>query len=195
MLSSFLRPNRTIRPVALALVMATAACVQTTEATTPDVMPVMAWDHRPEATEWTQATLDALRAEGAVLASTLPADVETYCPNYAEASPDERRMFWAGLFSAIAKFESTWNPTATGGGGAYFGLLQISPRTADYVGCDGDLHDGANNLQCAVKIAARQADPTEAEQVWQITRDWGPMHHADKRAAVAEFTRAQSYCN
>lgn len=159
------------------------------------VMPAMAWDHRPEATQWTNATLQALQAEGAVLASTVPMDVEAYCPDYVEATPDERRAFWAGLFSAIAKFESTWNPLATGGGGRYFGLLQISPATADYVGCEGDLHDGTANLQCAVKIAARQADPGTPEQVWQITRDWGPMHDAAKRQQVAAFTSSQSYCN
>ena len=186
-----------VRALALIAILSSAACMKMDETAETDVtaMPVMAWDHRPEATEWTETTLQALKAEGAVLASTLPADVATYCPGYAEATPDNRRAFWAGLFSAIAKFESTWNPRATGGGGLYFGLLQISPRTADYVGCDGGLHNGADNLQCAVRIAARQADPGTPEKVWQITRDWGPMHHADKRAAVAAFTRAQNYCN
>lgn len=189
---SIARPFRTMRPFLLALVVPMAACMQTDMPTT-EAMPVMAWDHRPEATDWTEATLEALKAEGAVLASTVPMDVAAFCPTYAEATPDERRAFWAGLFSAIAKFESTWNPQATGGGGRYFGLLQISPTTADYVGCDGNLHDGVDNLQCAVKIAAKDADV--GEPVARITRAWGPMHSADKRSQVAAFTRAQSYCN
>lgn len=29
-----------------------------------NAMPVMRWDHHPEASEWTEATLDALKAEG-----------------------------------------------------------------------------------------------------------------------------------
>ncbi|MFZ5710627.1 MAG: lytic transglycosylase domain-containing protein [Pseudomonadota bacterium] len=160
-------------------------------------LPVMQWDKRPEAAEWTQATLDALKSEGAVLASTVPADITAYCPRYASKTPEQRRAFWAGLFSAIAKHESTWNPEARGAGGRYIGLLQISPATARYVGCDlsqGGLTDGASNLACAVRIAANR-DPGNDDPLAAIVADWGPMQSPKKRAEVAAFTRAQSYCN
>jgi hypothetical protein len=182
------------RPLMLAALLLTSACMN---AESSGALPVMQWDHRPEAAEWTEATLDALKSEGAVLASTVPADISAYCPTYAKESPDQRRAFWAGLFSAIAKHESTWNPKAKGGGGRYVGLLQISPATAKYVGCDlsdGGLTDGASNLACAVRIAANRA-PDDEDALAKIVQDWGPMHSAEKRAEVASFTRRQSYCN
>jgi hypothetical protein len=169
---------------------------------TPGAMPVMRWDHRPEAQEWTEATLQALAVEGAVLASTIPADIAEFCPTYVEADPQGRRAFWAGLFSAIAKYESTWNPAAVGGGGRYFGLLQISPATADWVGCDlsdGGLTNGETNLECAVRIAANRA-PDQGGPVQGrgplagLVNDWGPMHDPDKVAEMAAWTRTQPYC-
>jgi hypothetical protein len=188
-----MRLSRTLRPLGVLALFATAACVQPDASRARGTLPAMAWDHVPQSSGWTQAALTSLADDGAVLAATVPADVSHYCPTYAKEKPEERRAFWAGLFSALAKYESTWSPRATGGGGRYLGLLQISPATARYVGCTGDLHNGEDNLACAVKIAANQADP--GDSVWEITRDWGPMHHADKRASVAAFTRAQAYCN
>ena len=159
-------------------------------------LPVTRWDHRPEAEDWTRATLAALRSEGAVLLSTMPDDIERYCPAYDAAGPDQRAAFWVGMFSAIAKYESTWNPAASGGGGRYLGLLQISPQTARGVGCDlseGGLKDGASNLSCAVRIAANRV-PAGPDNITGITTDWGPMHDGSKRAEVAAWTSGQSYC-
>jgi Transglycosylase SLT domain len=195
---------RTLRPILFGALMLPAACMQSADAggQPGGALPVMRWDHRPEAAQWTQATLDALRSEGAVLASTVPMDVAQYCPDYATAPVADRQAFWAGLFSAIAKYESTWNPGAKGGGGRYLGLLQISPATADMVGCDlgsGGLTDGASNLACAVRIAANRVpdggDETEGEALAAIVTDWGPMHDSGKRAEVAAWTRAQTYCS
>lgn len=185
-----------------------AACMQTADApetSSASLLPVMRWDHRPEADNWTAATLAALRSEGAVLESTVPADIASFCPAYAEAPATDRRAFWAGLLSALAKHESTWNPQARGGGGKWIGLMQIAPQTAANYGCDAasanGLTDGAANLQCAVRIAAKQvgrdgAIVSDASGGWRgVARDWAPMRSAEKRADVASWTRAQSYCN
>ena len=194
------------RPIALIVMLLPAACVQTPE---PEVgraafLPAMRWDSRPEAEEWTAATLAALRSEGAVLASTVPADVEGFCPNYAAASEPDRRAFWAGLFSALAKHESTWNPEAKGGGGRWIGLMQIAPTTARAYGCElpegAGLTDGEANLACAVKIAATQvgrdgAIVSDGTGGWRgIARDWAPMRVEAKRQDMAEWTSAQDYC-
>lgn len=200
-------PSR-VRPIAaLALVFGLGGCASILAGNGGGngALPVMAWDAtRPaEAADWTKATLDALRDEGAVLASAVPMDVAQFCPSYVKASADDRLAFWAGLFSAIARFESTWNPNATGGGGRYLGLLQISPSTANYVGCDlsqGDLHDGESNLACAVKIAAETVPEgggmlSGPGALAGIVDAWGPMHDSGKVAQVAAFTSAQSYCN
>jgi len=76
-----------------------------------------------------------LQSAGAALPAIVPADIRTYCPGYAGANMADRRAFWAGLFSALAKHESGWNPAAVGGGGQWFGLEQIAPGTARGYGC------------------------------------------------------------
>ena len=166
------------------------------EAPVPAAAPAMAWDHRPEASEWTLSTMNALEGPGAGLAALVPSDIAAWCPGYPEASVSERRAVWSGLFSALAKHESTWNPAAVGGGGRWFGLVQISPRTAAYHGCavtSGQaLKDGEANLRCAVRIAANQVP--KRGSVARGMRDWGPFHHESKRAEMSAWTRSQSYC-
>ena len=162
----------------------------------PAMLPAMAWDHRPEASEWTLSTMNALEGPGAGLPALVPSDIASWCPGYPEASDAERRAFWSGLFSALAKHESTWNPAAVGGGGRWFGLVQISPRTAAYHGCTVSsgqaLKDGEANLRCAVRIAANQVP--KRGSVARGMRDWGPFHHESKRAEMSAWTRSQSYC-
>lgn len=197
-----------LRVLALMALVLPAACMQETGAPQNDalsLLPTMRWDHRPEADRWTQATLAALRTEGAVLETTVPADIASFCPAYEEAPVTDRRAFWAGFLSALAKHESTWNPQAKGGGGKWIGLMQISPQTAVANGCDlpsgKGLTDGAANLACAVKIAAKQvgrdgAIVTDGSGDWRgVARDWAPMRVAEKRADVAGWTSRQSYCN
>lgn len=164
-------------------------------------LPVMAWDERPEAAEWTYATLSALAKHDEVLATQVPGDVAEFCPGYPKASLRERRAFWAGLLSALAKHESGLNPEARGAGGRYVGLMQLSPKTASYHGCAATtgeaLQDGAANLACAVTIAAAQVgrDGLIAGKGNRgLARDWGPLKRTGKRAAIAEWTAAQDYC-
>lgn len=198
------RANR-ISLIAAALALAALAGCAAPEVTRADrVLPAMRWDHRPEAADWTAATLAALRAEGAVLAATVPADVAVFCPGYAAADAADRRAFWAGLFSALAKHESTWNPRAKGGGGRWIGLMQIAPATARANGCDlpkgAGLTDGGANLACAVRIAAAQvgrdgAIVSDDSGGWRgVARDWAPLRTPAKRAEMADWTRAQAYC-
>jgi hypothetical protein len=175
---------------ALILAAATAACAPAV----PEEPPAMRWDHRPEATTWTLSTMSAVQERGPTLLGVVPSDIDSWCPGYETADAEARSAFWTGLFSAIAKYESTWNPRAIGGGGLYHGLLQILPSTARSVGCDpGTLLDGATNLNCAVRIADRRVAVSNGT-VGSITADWGPMHFADKRAEMASWTRAQDYC-
>ena len=196
------RPCRAARLLGLAAFLALSACISPEESS--GAMPAMRWDNRPEALHWTEATLTALETDGVQLSSVIPADIATFCPGYAGASQDEREAFWAGLLSALAKHESTWNPNASGGGGRWLGLLQIAPATARSYDCTlpagKGLHDGAANLGCAVKIAARQvgrdgAIVSDGSGGWRgLARDWAPMRSSAKRADIAAWTRAQSYC-
>lgn len=161
----------------------------------------MGWDHRPEASEWTSRALAAVAAQDAALAGSVPADIDTWCPGYADASVDERRAFWSGLMSAVARYESSWNPKASGAGGRYIGVMQISPASARFHGCSaataGALKDGAANLECAAGMIAKgvAADGMVAGSGKQgAGRDWMPFRNAEKRAAMAAWTRAQPYC-
>ena len=160
------------------------------------IRPAMRWDHRPEAADWTASTLAALRTHGAVLATVEPADIDRWCPAYRGAGPEDRRAFWAGLLSALAKHESTWNPQAVGGGGRWIGLVQIDPRTARGYRCTAQstaaLKDGTANLSCAVRIAASQVP--KGDTVAQGMRDWGPFYSSKKRAEMSAWTRQQAYC-
>ncbi len=189
---------------ALVIMLAVAGCANgvTLDRTKDDALrPAMRWDHRPEAAGWTASTLKTLVAHDATLAQTVPADIETFCPGYPDASVEARRAFWAGLLSATAKYESSWNPAAAGGGGKYIGLMQISPSTARHHGCEaessGALKDGAANLSCAVRIMSTQVgrDGLVAGKGNRgIGRDWMPFRSAAKRAEIAGWTRQQAYC-
>lgn len=183
---------------ALAMICALSSCAKAPELPPEPVEPpAMRWDFHPEGDEWTEATFDALNAHGAPLLSFVPTDIDTYCPAYPEADRDGRAAFWTGLFSALAKHESTWNPRAVGGGGLWFGLTQIDPRSADWFGCkvtSGEaLKDGPANLSCAVRIATRQV--LRRGTVTRGMRDWGPFHSSGKRADMAAWTRDQDYCS
>lgn len=169
----------------------------------PPVVPVTQWDHRPEAKDWTLSTMNAIAESGRPLIETPLADIDAFCPGYRTAADRQRKAFWVGLFSGLAKYESTWNPQAAGAGGRYRGLLQIFPQTARYRGCDingaGELYDGATNLSCAVRIAAaaveRDGVVVGGPGNWGgVAADWPPMRDAAKRAEIAAFTRSQSYC-
>jgi soluble lytic murein transglycosylase-like protein len=164
-------------------------------------LPEMRWDHREEADEWTAATIAAVAAYDTELAASVPYDIATWCPGYAKADIDDRRAFWSGLLSAVAKYESSWNPRASGGGGRYLGLMQISPKTAVNYGCDATsaaaLKDGTENLSCAVDILAYQVgrdDVVAGNGKKGIGRDWRPLRSASKRAEIAGWTSSQAYC-
>jgi len=167
------------------------------------LLPSMRWDGQrapDEAESWTRATLAALETHGAVLPMLVPGDIDTWCPGYPEASLNDRRAFWAGLFSTLAKHESTWNPRAVGGGGKWFGLVQIAPATARAYGCNAGsgaaLKDGTDNLSCAVRIAARTVarDGVVSAGMRGVAADWGPFHSRRKRSDMIEWTASQSYC-
>lgn len=183
-----------------------SACVPTKLPVVSDLIanvsrPAMRWDHRPEATEWTDRTIVALAKHDDVLAGAVPADIRNWCPAYEGNGLPERRAFWAGLLSAVAKYESSWNPKASGGGGRYIGVMQISPKSAANHGCAATsakaLKDGAANLECAVEMLAYQVarDGVVAGKGNRgIGRDWMPLRKAAKRGEMAAWTAAQSYC-
>ncbi|MGH1368776.1 MAG: transglycosylase SLT domain-containing protein [Maritimibacter sp.] len=160
----------------------------------------MSWDHKPQADVWTQAVMDALDSHGQNLTALVPGDIATWCPAYEEASLEGRKAFWTGLISALTKHESTYRQTAVGGGGKWYGLVQILPSTARGYGCQARsgaaLKDGVANLSCAVRIMNHTVarDGVVSAGMRGVAADWGPFHSRKKRTDMINFTRSQNYC-
>lgn len=166
-------------------------------------VPRTRWTHQPNHMLWNRAALSALKTHGAPLVQTVPRDITDWCPNYPNARTRERQAFWLGFLSALAKHESTYKPQAVGGGGRWYGLLQILPSTARGYKCNAgtgpDLMKGAANLSCAVRILAvtvpRDGVVSGRDSRWRgVAADWGPMRSAAKRRDIAGWTRKQPYC-
>ena len=189
-----------LRAAALLALILPAACTATEARNQVPETPVARWDFRPEGREWTQASVAALASYGRPLIELVPGDIEAWCPGYETASEAERKAFWVGLLSALAKHESTWRPEAAGGGGQWFGLLQISPATARGYGCRAQtaeaLKDGAANLSCAIRIMSVTVprDGVVAAGGRGIAADWGPFHQSTKREEMRQWVRSQPYC-
>ena len=165
--------------------------------------PAAVWDGLPQAPQWTEASLAAIAAHGAGLTETVPVDIESWCPGYGRAGAEERAAFWTGFISALAEYESTFQPAVRGGRGRWIGLLQIAPATARGYGCAAgsvsELSDGAANLACGVRImaatVARDGAIATRHGRWQgVAADWGPLRNARIRSEMSAWTRSQAYC-
>ena len=162
----------------------------------------MRWDHIPTAPEWEAAGLAALDSHAAALPALVPDDIDSWCPAYETGDEDQRAAFWLGLVSALARHESTWQETAVGGNGRWYGLVQISPATARGYGCQATtgaaLLEGAANVSCALRIWAQTVprDGVVAQGRGGIAADWGPMHpsQSTKREDIRAWVQDQPYC-
>ncbi|WP_372836890.1 transglycosylase SLT domain-containing protein, partial [Puniceibacterium confluentis] len=147
-----------------------------------EVLPTARWSHRSRGLLWTRAAVSALRGHASTLPRQVPRDIDAWCPGYKAADTVQREAFWVGLVSALAKHESTYRPTAVGGGGRWYGLLQIFPATARSYGCRArsgeDLTEGPANLSCALRIMSRTVarDGVVSHGMRGVAADWGPFH-------------------
>ena len=187
----------------LLIAMTFSGCGRSTDNDLPEptmVQPVALWNQQSDGPVWTKAALTALDSHAAALVQSVPADIDAYCPGYQQAGPETRRAFWVTFLSALAKHESTWAEDASGGGGQWHGLLQISPATARGYGCRAQtaaaLQDGGANLSCALRIMAVTVprDGVISEGMRGVAADWGPFHQASKRADIQAATRASRSC-
>ena len=167
-------------------------------------VPRTRWQHKSGHVLWTRAALSALKDHGRPLVDLVPGDIANWCPAYPTNTDAQRRSFWVGFMSALAKHESTYKARAVGGGGKWYGLLQILPGTARgykcNVGTGEALKSGSANLSCAVRIMAHTV-PRDGvihgyknRQGRGVTADWGPMHSAAKRRDMGDWLRRQNYC-
>jgi len=167
-------------------------------------LPRTRFQHMDGHAVWTRAALSALKEHGAPLVKVVPRDIAFWCPAYPANDDTGRRAFWVGFMSALSKHESTYKPWAVGGGGQWYGLLQILPQTARWRNCNvgtGEaLKNGAANLSCAARIMAITVPRDGVIHGYRgkrglgVTADWGPMHKSSKRADMAGWLKRQSYC-
>lgn len=158
------------------------------------------WDHLEEGGAWTEASLSALSGHAALLPEYVPEDAASWCPAYETQGPSERRAFWVGFVSALAKYESTWRADVSGGDNQWHGLLQISPATAKAYGCDATsaatLKTAPANLACGLRILATTIprDGVISRDGGGAAADWAPFSDDEKRSAMMAWTRTQPYC-
>ena len=166
-------------------------------------LPKARWDFKNGSEIWTRAAMVAVGEQGLGLTDVIPRDIATWCPAYAQKSETMREAFWVGMMSSLSKYESTYNPKAVGGGGRWFGLLQIYPDTARRYGCRATtgeaLKNPADNLSCAARIMAVTVSRDRAvafhDGRWRgVAADWGPMTNDNKIAEMAAWTSKQDYC-
>lgn len=168
-----------------------------------NALPRARWEYRAGGDLWTRVALAAVTTHGAELLDVVPKDIADWCPAYPGNGSERRAAFWAALLSTLARYESTWNPRAVGGGGRWFGLLQIYPPTAEFRDCrvqTGEgLKDAASNLNCAVRIMAITVPRDNAISVkdtrWRgVAADWGPIRTDWMRRDMQRYTKRQTYC-
>lgn len=195
----------------------TETASQPAPAARPDgtAVAVAAWDGRPEAAEWTEIVLRELGASGPELLATEIADADVLCPAYPGLTAAERKLFYLGLLSRMAQFESGFDPAtrftesfadSTGARVVSRGLLQLSIESArGYPGCAPwtaeALHDPAINLHCGVVIlnrlvardrvvgALRDGGWRGGAAYWSVLRQTSP-----RRAEIEAFTRSLPVC-
>lgn len=167
----------------------------------PASLPRARWEGLPRGELWSRTALSALKAHGRPLLDFVPSDIAAWCPSYAAQPAENRAKFWVSFLSALARYESTFKPRAVGGGGLWYGLMQILPSTAAHYGCHATTGEallyGPANLSCAIRIMARTVrrdGVVGAGGSGGVAADWGPLKSAEKREAIAAYTASQSYC-
>ncbi|MGI9394098.1 MAG: transglycosylase SLT domain-containing protein [Boseongicola sp.] len=165
--------------------------------------PRARWEHRRGGPLWTRVALSAIDTHGRTLLNEVPRDIADWCPAYPGNDEKQRAAFWAALLSTLSRYESTWNPRAVGGGGQWYGLLQIYPPTAEFRNCRIQTGEGlkqaAANLNCAVRIMSVTVPRDRAislkESRWMgVAADWGPIRTDWMRRDMQRYTRRQTYC-
>lgn len=176
---------------------------------TPAPMPQLSWEvNHPERAEWTKSAVEFVEREFDKLEKA--SDIDRFCKRYAKVTKAQKVHFWAELFSAMAKFESSWNPKSSsmdvgkpGLRDTYsVGLLQMSVVDQDSYKMPlgykyEDLLEARPNLDLGIRIMARITSnrgsivlPTNV--YWAVLKEGGKYQ---KIAEIAAMTSKLPFCN
>lgn len=192
----------------------------------PDYKPFpLLWEQgRPENIPWSHYLYSIIATDGSDLFNTDVQDVADFCPKYAQLTVDQRVNFWAFLFSAIARFESNYDPTdrfpETGMGTdpvthqrVYSeGLLQMSYQDTLHYGSDCNFDrladqnlgvkdpkrsilDPYRNLKCGVHVLNKQIARYKKIEVTQGGY-WSTImpNHHNELTGIKAYTRKIPFC-
>lgn len=191
-----------------------------------DGMEKLGWEVKvPARKSWSIYVYSTVANEEPQMLADNPAqDVGEFCPRYNTLTRDQRLNFWGQLISAMAYYESAWNPLSrfweksmgvdpiTGGNVYSEGLLQLSYQDIrPYKFCEFDwskdkslaandpkktILDPAKNLRCGVKILAKQLT---REKMIGSTKGvyWAVLMRNSTRhkiPQIAALTKSLSFC-
>lgn len=170
----------------------------------------------PEHDAWSLHVLSALSRFAGPSLMAEPLDQQAYCPRWAELSISDRKGFYLAMISAMAKFESGFDPKTEyrenfkdqdGNWVISRGLLQLSVESANGYGCkvtSNALHDPKTNLTCALIIINRWVSKdgffgssTGADErqhrggarYWAVLRNTSPS-----KQKILDFLKTQKMC-
>ena len=192
--------------VALLFVAATSACAGDDYA---------AWAKNNADGSWTAAAEAAVA--NSALSNSVPTDIENFCPGYFARTREERKIFWVGLVSIIARPESNFKPEtkyqedfvdAQGKKVISRGLLQISIESANQkkYSCGienaASLHDPRVNIECGVKILAAWVSTDRAIATYGEGlsrgggRYWSTLREKNRHLPeITKFTKSLPVCS
>lgn len=169
-----------------------------------EMLPNTRWYHIRGSDLWTKTALVSLKSHGSRVTQTMPADIDKWCPAYRRAGEAQKRAFWVGLMSTLAKHESTYRPWVSGDSGKSHGLFQIRVPTAQFFGCRAQskaaLLKPTNNVSCAIRIMNKAVPRDQAVshkasgKRGGMGADWGPFVQSAKREDMRRWVKRQDYC-
>lgn len=180
------------------------------------------WAHMPQSDAWTALAAGSIDEIGSPLLETVPSDIVAFCPAYESLDDAGRRAFWVGLLSAMARFESGFDPSVSFDERAHCpscdwaltrdgrhvisrGLLQLSQESANaYRGCpvpiaeEEKLHEPALNLRCGVAIMSRLVSRdgviSRKDGQWKGGSAYWSVLRPGKLEAIQAYTSATENC-
>jgi hypothetical protein len=109
------------------------------------------WASVKNSKPWTDVVLQVVRQTRPKLERAR--DISDFCPSYNSADTHQQEDCWVRLISAVAFFESGFNPADTfeePSGTMSVGLLALSPSECSDAPGIGDLKNPVKNLLCGV---------------------------------------------
>jgi hypothetical protein len=174
----------------------------------------LSWESKnPANSEWTSVALKEIERQYPTL--NIATDMNLLCPNYYNMEMEKRIMAWGELFSAVALYESNWNPHSqytehtlgidqvTGKILQSEGLLQLSytdTRWAKWCRFDWEydknindpskitIMDPKNNLECGIGIMANQIKRTQ-KVLLDKGAYWSTLKLKGQRNKINEVSR------